>query len=123
MNVHTSAIHTQPVDATLSIAPQLAPDDIAAVAAAGFRSIVNNRPDFEGGPTQPTSAELEAAARNCGLEYRHHPVPPAGHTDAQARAMVDLVDALPQPVLAFCRTGKRSAALYQKGKTLPGGTQ
>jgi protein tyrosine phosphatase (PTP) superfamily phosphohydrolase (DUF442 family) len=49
---------------------------------------VNNRPDFEGGPSQPPSAQLEAAARASGLEYRHLAVPSAGHPDEQARAMV-----------------------------------
>jgi uncharacterized protein (TIGR01244 family) len=111
-------INVQPVDSSLSITPQLAPEDMEALADAGFRTIINNRPDFEGGPDQPTSAQLESAARASGLAYRHLPVPPSGHSDRDARAMVDLVDALPKPVVAFCRTGKRAAALYHKGKSL-----
>jgi uncharacterized protein (TIGR01244 family) len=111
-------IHAQPVDAALSITPQLAADDMAALADAGFRTVINNRPDFEGGPGQPTSAQLERAARARGLEYRHLPVPPSGHSDEDARAMAELVDRLPKPAVAFCRTGKRAAALYQKGKSL-----
>ena len=115
--MHTTEIRTRPVDGVLSITQQLEPHDMAAVVRAGFRSVVNNRPDFEGGAGQPTSSELEAAARANGLQYRHLPVPPSGHSDAQARAMVDLVAALPHPVLAFCRTGNRSAALYEKGNS------
>lgn len=72
----------------------------------------------EGGPVQPDSEVLAAAARAIGLSYWHLPVPPPGHADADARHMVELVQSLPQPVLAFCRTGTRSAALYQKGKQL-----
>ena len=107
----------EPIDAGVCVAAQLQPDDMLAVAAAGFRSIVNNRPDHEGGATQPTSAQIEAAALRAGLEYRYLPVPPAGHTLEQARGMASVVAALPKPVLAFCRTGRRSTALYRMGKT------
>lgn len=106
------------VDDRLSITPQLAPCDLAAVAAAGFRAVINNRPDHEGGPDQPTSADIEAAARAAGLEYRHLPVHPSEHTAQQALTMTHLADSLPSPVLAFCRTGRRAAALYLKGKSL-----
>ena len=49
---------------------------MAEAAAAGFRSVVNNRPDFEGGPSQPTSASVEAAAHAAGLDYVWLPVAP-----------------------------------------------
>lgn len=117
MDTHAVHLPVERVDEALSITPQLGADDMHAAAAAGYRSIVNNRPDFEGGRAQPRSAELEAAARAAGLQYRHLPVPPSGHSDADARRMADLVDSLPKPVLAFCRTGRRSAALYQKGRS------
>ena len=100
------------------VTPQLAAEDMAGIHSAGFASVINNRPDHEGGPTQPDSVALAAAARAVGLSYRHLPVSPSGHADADARQMVQLVQSLPQPVLAFCRTGTRSAALYQKGKQL-----
>ena len=100
------------------VTPQLAAEDMAGIEAAGFASVINNRPDHEGGSAQPDSAALEAAAVAAGLNYRHLPVPPSGHADADARQMAELVRSLPQPVLAFCRTGTRSAALYQKGKQL-----
>lgn len=106
----------QPVDRLLHVTAQLQPEDMPAVAAAGIRSVINNRPDREGGSGQPTSAQLEAAAQQAGLAYLYLPVPPAGHTPEQARSMVKAVEALPQPVVAFCRTGRRSAALYLMGK-------
>ena len=62
--------------ADVSVAPQLAPEAMAEAAAAGFRSVINNRPDFEGGPDQPTSRAIEAAARAAGLEYAWLPVAP-----------------------------------------------
>lgn len=97
----------------IAVAPQLTPEAMAAAAAAGFRSVINNRPDFEGGAEQPTSAAIEAAARAAGLEYAHLPVAGGFQTPEQARAMADLMARLPKPVLAFCRSGARSGNLYQ----------
>jgi uncharacterized protein (TIGR01244 family) len=114
-----SELPTHAVDDNLSITAQLRPEDMERVARAGFRSVINNRPDFEGGPTQPLGADLERAARAAGLEYRHLPVPPAGHTASQAREMTQLVEQLPRPVVAFCRSGRRSAALYVMGRNTP----
>ncbi|HEY0884734.1 MAG TPA: TIGR01244 family sulfur transferase [Ramlibacter sp.] len=123
MDTQAVNLPVEPVDEALSITPQLSAEDMRAASAAGFRSIINNRPDFEGGPSQPRSAELEAAARAAGLQYRHLPVPPSGHSDADARRMADLVEGMPKPVLAFCRSGRRSAALYQKGRSVPRGSR
>lgn len=107
-----------PVDDDLHVSPQLAAEHMQPLARAGIRSVINNRPDFEGGPTQPTSRQLEQAARAAGLEYVHLPVPPAGYSEADARTMARTVEALPKPVLAFCRSGRRSLALYHLGKQL-----
>lgn len=108
------------LNAEIATAPQLGPDAMAAAAAAGFRSVINNRPDFEGGVEQPTSAVMEAAARAAGLEYVHLPVSGAFQTPEQARAMADLMERLPKPVLAFCRSGARSGRLYQMALQLRG---
>ena len=103
------------------VAPQLAAEHMTALADAGIRSIINNRPDLEGGALQPASRELEAAARAAGLQYEHLPVQPAGHSEADALRMVELVEGLPNPVLAFCRSGRRAAALYGFGRRLASG--
>jgi len=54
-------IAVQPLTADIAVAGQLSPESMAEAAAAGFRSVINNRPDFEAGPTQPTSATSIAA--------------------------------------------------------------
>jgi uncharacterized protein (TIGR01244 family) len=94
------------------VAPQLTPAAMAAVAEAGFRSVVNNRPDFEAGPDQPTNVSIEAAARVAGLEYRFLPVSGAFQTPDQVAAMALLLAELPRPLLMFCRSGARSTHLY-----------
>jgi uncharacterized protein (TIGR01244 family) len=101
------------LNAEIATAPQLRPEAMAAAAAAGFRSVINNRPDFEGGADQPTNAAMEAAARAAGLEYAYLPVAGAFQTPEQAQAMAQLMDTLPKPVLAFCRSGARSGRLYE----------
>ncbi|HWP20712.1 MAG TPA: TIGR01244 family sulfur transferase [Burkholderiaceae bacterium] len=93
--------------------PQLAPDDMPAVAAAGFKSVINNRPDGEGGPEQPTSAQIEAAAKAAGLAYAYLPVNPAVQTPEEIARFGELLNSLPKPVLAFCRSGTRSGKLFR----------
>jgi uncharacterized protein (TIGR01244 family) len=100
------------------VAPQLAPQAMAEAARMGFRSVVNNRPDFEGGPDQPTNAEIEAAARAAGLEYRFLPVASGYQTPEEIAAFARLLAELPRPMLVFCRSGARSTRLYQAAQAL-----
>jgi uncharacterized protein (TIGR01244 family) len=102
----------QPRSSDLSTAPQLDPDAMAWAAQAGFKSVINNRPDFEGGPAQPTSAAIEAAARAAGLRYEYLPVAPAVQTPEEVARFKALLDELPKPILAFCRSGARSGKLF-----------
>jgi uncharacterized protein (TIGR01244 family) len=100
------------VAADVCVAPQLTPDAMAEAARRGFRSVVNNRPDFEHGPDQPTNADIEAAARAAGLEYRFLPVNGGYQSPQEIAAFAALLAELPRPILAFCRSGARSGRLY-----------
>lgn len=100
------------IAADVCVAPQLTPEAMAEVARLGFRSVVNNRPDFEEGPNQPTNAAVEAAARAAGLEYVFLPVHSAYQTPEEIARFAQLLDELPRPLLAFCRSGARSTKLY-----------
>ena len=102
----------------LSVAPQLMPDAMAELARLGFKSVINNRPDFEHGPDQPASAAVEAAAVAAGLQYRHLPVDGGWQSPEQIAEFARLLAALPTPVLAFCRSGARSTRLYQQAIAL-----
>jgi uncharacterized protein (TIGR01244 family) len=95
------------------VAPQLEPRAMAELAAMGFKSVVNNRPDFEEGPQQPTSAQMQAAAEAAGLAYAYLPVQPAWQSPEQIARMAELLASLPRPLVAFCRSGTRSGKLYQ----------
>ena len=104
------------LDTDFATAAQIAPEDVAAIAAAGFRSIVNNRPDHEGGPAQPTSEAIEREARASGLGYEYLPVKSGMQTPAEVEAMEALLERLPKPVLGFCRSGTRTANLYYRAR-------
>ncbi len=104
----------QRLSADVSVAPQLGPEAMAEAAAAGFRSVINNRPDFEGGPMQPTSASIEAAARAAGLAYAFLPVAGNYQSEQEIARFGELIATLPGPVLAFCRSGTRSGRLFQQ---------
>lgn len=106
------------VAADVCVAPQLTPDAMAEAARQGFRSVVNNRPDFEHGPDQPTSAAIEAAARAAGLEYRFLPVDGGYQSPEQIAEFAKLLRELPRPMLAFCRSGARSTRLFMAAQAL-----
>jgi len=108
-----SAPVVQQLSADVCVAPQLEPSAMAWAAQAGFKSVINNRPDFEGGPDQPTSAAMEAAALAVGLRYAYLPVAPAVQTPDEVARFAALLAELPKPVLAFCRSGTRSGKLYR----------
>jgi uncharacterized protein (TIGR01244 family) len=108
-----SAPPVQQLSADVCVAPQLGPDAMAWAAQAGFKSVVNNRPDYEGGPDQPTSASIEAAAHAAGLRYVYQPVLPTVQTAADFARFAALLAELPKPILAFCRTGTRSGKLFR----------
>jgi sulfide:quinone oxidoreductase len=95
----------------------VAPEKLADLAP-NFRTIINNRPDAEE-PGQPSSAEIEAEARRLGLDYLHLPVVPGKITDDVAKRFGVAIAQRKGPILAFCRTGTRSATLWalsQSGK-------
>lgn len=97
--------------------PQPSPGDMVAVAAAGVRRVINNRPDDEE-PGQPTSAEMEAAARAAGMDYLWIPV--RGMPDPEQAAAVGeaLDDGV--PTLLFCRSGTRSTVAWAMARRARG---
>lgn len=114
----SSTLPIRPVAEDVYVAPQLDAAAMAEVARAGFRSVINNRPDFEHGPDQPTHADVAEAARAAGLEYRFLPVAGGYQSPQEIEAFAALLDELPRPVLAFCRSGARSTRLFLAAQAL-----
>lgn len=103
------------IDDSLSVAAQVTPEDVPDIAMMGFRAIVCNRPDGEGAD-QPTNEEVAAVAAAAGLAFRYLPVASGLVSDADAAAFGAALRELPGPILAYCRTGTRSATLWALGE-------
>ncbi len=102
----------------VSVSPQISPDDVAAIKAAGFVAIVNNRPDGES-PDQPPSAVIEQAARDAGLAYHYIPLGREGVTPQMVEETKSVLEGSAGPVFCYCRSGTRSTTLWalsQAGK-------
>ena len=103
------------------VSGQLAPHEVAGLAQSGVTMLVNNRPDGEE-PGQPLAGEIEAAAQAAGIAYRFVPILRGiGPADVESmqQAMREADDGA---MLAFCRSGTRSAfacALAHRDEGMP----
>jgi sulfide:quinone oxidoreductase len=94
-----------------SVAAQLGVEDVAEAKRLGFRAILDNRPDGEA-PGQPDAAAIRAEAERQGLAFAHVPVVSGAITAEDVQDFAAALDALPGPVLAYCRSGTRSRNLW-----------
>ncbi len=92
------------------VAGQLLAAQMEALAEQGVMSFINNRPDMEA-PMQPLSEDLEAVAQRLGVDYLHIPMS-GGLTPGLIEASSNAYENLPRPIVAFCASGTRSAALW-----------
>lgn len=109
----------RPINDEYSVSGQIAIEDLDAIKAAGFKSIVCHRPDHEA-PDQPDFALIAARARELGMQITHIPVGPMGVTAEAVAAMVDALDEFERPMLGYCRSGARSTNIYQQTLHLRG---
>ena len=102
----------------ISVSPQISPDDLVAIKAAGFVTVINNRPDGES-PDQPSSAQMQAAAEAAGLAYHYIPLGRDGVSPDMVAETEAVLEGSDGPVFAYCRSGTRSTTLWalsQAGK-------
>ncbi|MEQ9812327.1 MAG: TIGR01244 family sulfur transferase [Azospirillaceae bacterium] len=96
---------------SFAVSPQIRPEDVPRLAADGYTTVINNRPDGEA-PDQPPGAAIAKACDEAGLSYVDLPF---AHTDFQpelVRGMRAAIDAADGKVFAFCRSGTRSYTLW-----------
>jgi uncharacterized protein (TIGR01244 family) len=90
------------------VSGQIAPHEVAGLAQQGVTLIVNNRPDGEE-EGQPFASEIEEAAAQAGIAYRFVPILRGiGPADVEEMQKA-LRDSEGGKLLAFCRSGTRSA--------------
>jgi len=95
----------------LFVAGQINEDDLETIAAAGIKTIINNRPDGEA-MFQPKTADLSAKAAEHGIIYHDILVAGGQVAPGQIEAFQEILETGDKPILAFCRTGTRSSMLW-----------
>jgi len=99
---------------TYSVSPQILPEDLPEIAAAGFVTVLCNRPDSEV-PIEIQSETIRIATEAAGLRFAVLPL-----THDTIGASIDrqaaLCDASPGPVLAYCASGTRCSIIWSFGQ-------
>lgn len=96
---------------TLSVSPQISLNDLETIKTQGFGTIICNRPDDEE-TDQPSFTAIAKAAKKFGLKVSHIPVIGGQISAEDVATFKAALNQLPQPVLAYCRTGTRSTILW-----------
>jgi uncharacterized protein (TIGR01244 family) len=96
---------------TFAVSPQIAPEDLADIKAAGFSTILCNRPDGEVPPELQADA-IRRAAEGLGLGFVLNPLSHGSltmdHIETQGRTLAESKG----PVFAYCASGNRSSILW-----------
>lgn len=109
-NTPTPGPNLRALNDHMSVAPQIFPDEMQAIADAGYRIIICNRPDDEE-PGQPSMDQVEEAARAAGLEFYRIPII-SGQFTAEAAHETAKVIERGEKTLAYCRSGARCSGLW-----------
>jgi uncharacterized protein (TIGR01244 family) len=99
----------RPITPDYAVSPQIDPEDLPAIKAAGFTRIVNNRPDPEIPPSHH-SAVMKAAAEALGLEFVENPV--IGGAITMDNVTTQGAALQGAKVLAYCASGNRSSIVW-----------
>lgn len=111
----------KPVDAQFTVAPQIGPADLPAIAAAGFTMVICNRPDGEE-PGQPEWETVRAACAAEGLAAEFLPQTGRPPTRDEIDRLLALLEQAGGPVFAYCRSGRRSEYLWTAARAAAGAT-
>lgn len=101
----------RPLTPDHAVSPQIEPADVAAIAAAGFTTVICNRPDGEI-PVDLHADRLRAAVEGAGLRFVENPMQPGMLDPDTVARQADAMAASDGPVLAYCASGNRSAILW-----------
>lgn len=105
-------MQTTKISERFTVGPQIEAREVEDIRDAGYCVVICNRPDGEE-PGQPSASDIASACEAAGLSFHHLPVQGANLTRELIEAFRDVVDNADGPVFAYCRSGSRSAHLYQ----------
>ena len=101
----------RPLTQTHAGSPQIGPEDMAAIRAAGFTTVINNRPDGEI-PSDLHTPVMAAAAAAAGLRFVANPVVGGAITEANVALQREVLDTAGGPVFAYCASGNRCSIVW-----------
>lgn len=101
----------RPLTPTYAVSPQIETADLAAIKAAGFTTVICNRPDAEN-PLSLQASVIAMAAAALGLEFVNNPIIGGAMTMANVMSQRAAIDAATGPVLAYCASGNRSSIVW-----------
>ena len=97
------------------VSPQIAPEDLSALAAEGFGTVICNRPDSEN-PPELHAAAMRQAAEAAGLRFEELPLTHQTMTPDNVARQKAIIESASAPVLAYCASGTRSSVIWALGK-------
>ncbi|UWQ47159.1 TIGR01244 family sulfur transferase [Leisingera aquaemixtae] len=98
-----------------SVSPQISAEDLPAIAAAGYKTVICNRPDEEVPPSHQADA-IRAAAEAAGLRFEVLPLTHQTMTPENVALQRELYESSDGPVLAYCASGTRSSVVWALGQ-------
>lgn len=101
----------RPLTPDYAVSPQIDPVDMAAIKAAGYVMVIDNRPDAEIPPSHHTDA-MAAAAKAAGLAFVANPVIGGALTMENVEAQANAIATANGPVFAYCASGNRSSIVW-----------
>lgn len=102
-----------------AVSPQISPEDLPAIKAAGFTRVICNRPDAEN-PPELQAAAIGAAAQAAGLDFVVLPLTHQTMTPENIALQTDAIDTAEGPVLAYCASGTRCSVIWSLGRAAEG---
>lgn len=98
-----------------SVTPQISVEDVPAIAAAGFTTVICNRPDAEVPPSHQ-AATIREAVEAAGLQFLELPLTHQTMTPENVAQQRDWIDSAEGPILAYCASGTRCSVVWSLGQ-------
>ncbi len=97
---------------TCAVSGQISAADVTTLAVDGYATVICNRPDGEE-HGQPLASDVAAACEEHGIVFHFMPIDRSGLTPSMIESFREAVAGSDGPVLAYCRSGQRSAVIWQ----------
>lgn len=94
-----------------AVSPQIVLSDLPAIKAAGFTTVIDNRPDGEI-PAELHTPHMKAAAEALGLTFVANPVIGGALTMENLAVQRQAMAAATGPVFAYCASGNRCSVVW-----------